>query len=623
MIPDNYIQFVVKYPDGTEISGDDATPFSENITLTVSPEKNDIAYRIEYNDPLTYRGLLYDQLKNETSFIAVYNIKLLSATGVVMAENTFTKTDCEFNETQMWVKIKPRAVDRLTVFLDKYDDEFDWYDINETPPSATMQLVSPNGLVFKETIFRFPSTVATPPTSESMAWLNSIINPPAGGNQSNLDAIGWPIGSTDRDPTFRLVKYTTRVYTASGGDLPPAGNTWAETTCEWARLETTSAPPASDGVWNQRGAIWAREPVVIGDVSVATSGVRLPILGGTAENGNVEPWGISGFRSFGALLNAAAKHVGLAGVRSVFFDINNPNDAPSIDVYTYAAAYFSDLVCAQLSDFTRPRADVRASKMILSWKTLLDDLRILFNAEWDVERVGNDDWLRIEHVSFWETSANGYDHTAKPEQMFHREYSFNAVDVPRTETWQSRLADDVTAFRSEWEPRSIQYSPDVSVAELVNIYTPRYIVTQTDAAFAADIESPPDKLLKGMFLAQSTDDGLSTMRPRYSPTQSVESPNDPDGIGRWNAALSYRYLVREMQSYRRPFPVGELNGVETNFMSWQRFMEQSPFRVRMTHADFIACDWTNLQRSALGWGKVRGAKYDVARQSLELELNHA
>lgn len=116
-------------------------------------------------------------------------------------------------------------------------------------------------------------------------------------------------------------------------------------------------------------------------------------------------------------------------VKSHLFGVNNDHAAPPSNVaYTFAAAYMQDLTVHQKSDVKCPDCSDPAESFVwkMTWKKLLDDFRVMFNAYWTITDDGD---LIIEHISYFEAIA-GVDIST---QNIHIDYGKSESGAPNIE----------------------------------------------------------------------------------------------------------------------------------------------------------------------------------------------
>ncbi len=309
----------------------------------------------------------------------------------------------------------------------------------------------------------------------------------------------------------------------------------------------TSDPPPYDTGWE----------IVFTDVATTWIWWRCPPSGvnqlGKLDNGRL-------FNDTLNLLGDAAT-CGLT-VRSHFFGLNNTHTAaPANDAYTYATAYMQNLSLHQKSDVKRPDSSNESQDFVwkMTWKKLLDDLRIMFNVYWI---INDDNELIIEHISYFEAQA-GVDISAKNIVV---EYGKGDTSAPRTEKffWMDKDA----SFTEEHAGFPISYgscgndTKEYQVGMFSNdIFYIRSVENQEEIADNGFCLVSNDVVIGG---------GLFGADAYY--------------VNDGNAPMGFMLLHENLHKHYRYFESGLMNEEPTEFLSTRKSRKMEPFTVD------ICCD---------------------------------
>lgn len=133
-----------------------------------------------------------------------------------------------------------------------------------------------------------------------------------------------------------------------------------------------------------------------------------------------------------------------------------------INPATGATGYANEipgLLISAASDVKRYGASEPATKVLLSLKTLLEDLASLYDVGWCIDPVTG--WFRLEHRAWRETgpAASVLDLTREPSAILPAIYSYQTEKLPRTEelTISSALTEDPQTGRN-WAKGEITYT---------------------------------------------------------------------------------------------------------------------------------------------------------------------
>jgi len=141
-------------------------------------------------------------------------------------------------------------------------------------------------------------------------------------------------------------------------------------------------------------------------------------------------------------LNAVIEYfAGICGlpVISNFYNINANNLHPDNEYYTYADNNLQSLSLFQLTDISNPFAEENATKARVTFRELLDDLKVLHNVYWEI-RGGT---FYLEHLSYFKNQYK-VDLTASVGEYIEglKSYEYIDPDFPKREEWSFKIKSD-------------------------------------------------------------------------------------------------------------------------------------------------------------------------------------
>lgn len=146
-------------------------------------------------------------------------------------------------------------------------------------------------------------------------------------------------------------------------------------------------------------------------------------------------------RNFDAVLDYVATHTcpDIQGIVSDFFQIN-PENVSDINYVTQTENLYTEMAFGSMQDIREPIPSLPALAENITFRQLMDELRILFNVYWFIDENEN---VRIEHITYFFAQA-GLDLTLAEYQKFisgTRKYSYNQSDSPKFEVWSMNNSD--------------------------------------------------------------------------------------------------------------------------------------------------------------------------------------
>jgi hypothetical protein len=400
-----------------------------------------------------------------------------------------------------------------------------------------------------------------------------------------------------------------------GGTPPYTG----QLSTSWVREVVTSITQPPGAGWQSLGGNqWARipimrfNPIVYRDVTNPVTGVREIftsnlVVGALVEVASVgNTGGEEGYPTEydnGILLDdVIAELLDEMGcdlaVKSNFFRINNDEVLPSTDPYIAAEAGFDKIMLWQKTDVKLPDATGNATRALLNLEDLINNLKAVFNIDWDVEDDGAT--LRIEHISYFDR-ANGQDWTQSPysDHIAGRTaYSYNSDEIPKKETfaWMDPADED-------FEGLPIRYS-DACSGENVEAFNADKLYS--DLGY---LQVFPDQITdKGFFIGAMLEfNGLYYF--------AIES-------SKYNGHLAFERLHPNYWTYQRPYITGVMNGIDTTFDTARKIKVQEALAISVDPATYSAINFADLQKSQYEWGEVSEFSYSVKNCLLTVTLRH-
>lgn len=274
-------------------------------------------------------------------------------------------------------------------------------------------------------------------------------------------------------------------------------------------------------------------------------------------------------------------------VKSDFFGILPDGSAPSNSAYTAASAQYQNLVVFQKSDIKRHDASNQSTSPAWEMKLydLLNDLKILFNLDWQITESGT--VFRLEHVSFFEAGVgNNYTSSYYKQQLEQEagEVAYINKFLYRDEACSGYFKGQPIIYycgEDEEEVRLSLFSCDL-----------KYIEDDNQAENIGD---------DGFFLMATVD---------ISGTLYNVDDNRP---------MAWTELHNNFYKYNMP-GAGEINGSPVTPLSVRPTKKQPAFTVKHCCDDTI--DVAELQTTSLGNGEVQEANHHLTKETLQLELKY-
>lgn len=270
---------------------------------------------------------------------------------------------------------------------------------------------------------------------------------------------------------------------------------------------------------------------------------------------------------------------------SNFFGIRPDATEPSNDAYTAAVAYCQNLVVFQKSDIKRHDASdpSKAPSWDMTLEDLWHDIKAMFNLDWRIDGST----LRIEHVSYFEATA-GNDYTGA---HYKRELEQDKTDVPAVTRFKYR--DDYATAYFKGSPITVYCGEGEEDVQLR--------LFSCDVAYITSVDGLENIGDDGFVLFAAVDVGGTLY--------NVDN----------NRGLSWTKLHENFHRHNMA-GAGTINGANVVPLSVKPTRQQPAFTVKHCCDDTI--DPVDLVTTALGDGQIQKAAWNLAKESLTLELKY-
>jgi len=403
-----------------------------------------------------------------------------------------------------------------------------------------------------------------------------------------------PAGLTGSE--WVLIRYTAELISPT---------TWQET-WEFVREKVTGGTQPPGFGWVSEGSDWVRAVIV--DL---LSSQAFPGTFGTDLDIQYQVRGSDSFeadngRLLSDIIEKVVDQCGDLTVVSNFFNINPDGTEPANSVYSAANTYLQTLMVWQKSDIKRFDDLNNATKLIISWSDLYENLYNLFN----IRIVVDGSTLRIEHLSYF-TAANGLDLTTQKNEYLEgtRRYSYEDGAYANVEKFEfmDRVSESFKGFDILYNSSCVD--PEASpVNYQATLFT-------TDLDFCLDF--PDDVDDDGFFLANVALYDSELYIQKYTvPGFTALGPQ-------FNGHLAMPNLHEFYWKHGRIFLTGEMNQTATTFESTIPTKAQTPITFKMCCNELLNFNVDELMNSQYGWGKIKTAQYSTKTEALTVELMHS
>jgi hypothetical protein len=295
-----------------------------------------------------------------------------------------------------------------------------------------------------------------------------------------------------------------------------------------------------------------------------------------------------------------------AGVRSDFFGINPPGDAPGytpgLNYVTGRPTETEHILLLDKTDAISPTASQPAMRAEMSFKELMKTLGTMYQVQWDIDADG---FLRIEHCSYWNNPI-GLDLTQVDsddlvEPHIHTDKS---AEVPRVEraTFLDAQGVDFSGMEIKYEGACVTDQENGGVVE--------YNLNDITTDISMILNEPTAVSRKGFVLLACRENagGLDVI---VSSGAITDSPVV-------NAPMSWANLQRDFWTWNRFLLYGNMNGADTEFDGARPNIEQEGITLLCFGCRALNLNANYRVRTSLGQQRLGGALGSIEQASLDV-----
>jgi len=295
---------------------------------------------------------------------------------------------------------------------------------------------------------------------------------------------------------------------------------------------------------------------------------------------------------------------------ATFFELTYVSDFFNNDPCPMGGNTLIETMLMQISNMKAELGWDTATKGMMKLKDLLAWIRDTFNVYWYIDSLGN---FRLEHRKYFDQglSYTAYapvielDLNLYPENIKHlNKYEWSKPSLVRYE----KLVIQYSNF-TDWVNAGIEYT---QLSILGNAEKSINVEWGTDLiSMYEDRVDLPDN---GWVL-------LNTYRPAgwVDHTKVVNETGAITGASFQNARFSTANLMRDLWTWGRLLPTGNVNGVLTTFGSYQKLRKQVELTIPQCCQDL---DYNGLFHTDLGNGLIDNAEYDGKTGDLKVNLKY-
>jgi hypothetical protein len=388
------------------------------------------------------------------------------------------------------------------------------------------------------------------------------------------------------------------------GPTQPPGTGWYAATGGWARGVNVVLGPVYDHTTTEGVAALEEEWAGVDSGSDFPFNIGILskwIIVGEDANGNST---FTNGKELGPVLEDLLSPCGLTVV-SNFYNINPDGSAPDNEFYTNAETDFHGIILYQISDIARIDETQSATIAIIRLKKLLDALKIIGNADVDIDGTT----LRIEHLSYWPEVVQ-MDLTL-PEFYYLIEqkwkYTYDEESQPKYEivAWDSETdgkGNDFDGYPIEYDNVCVNNQDD-----------------KIDKTYIA--EGFLSNILKIIGNEEYFDDTERIVMVSTTDLVINSAVQPISGLEKLNGNLAMGYLIPRYYTYGRPFKEGSINKVLTPFYSLIRNRLQAPITIPFQCDDYLNnYNPSHMIKTQLGACQIHEASYTDPDQTLEVKL---
>lgn len=299
---------------------------------------------------------------------------------------------------------------------------------------------------------------------------------------------------------------------------------------------------------------------------------------------------------------------GVEGIRSDFFGINPPGDAPGyvagLNYVTGRPTQTEGIVILHKTDALTPGATQPAGRGEMSFKELMHDLG-MYQVLWEID---SDGYLRIEHYTFYNVHL-GLDLTllnpkSVVEPFIHSALSVEVPNIERVTFAEAQGADFIgkdiiysgPCVTSQGENKVIEYNYSDVTTDIGMVINDPDLVSRKGFVFLACV-------LNGDTYDTIVDVGA------ISGTLQV------------NAPMSVANLQRDFWTWNRYLPSANMNGADVEFDGFRPTVQQSSITVVCFGCSALTFNPDHMIRTNLGQQQLGGIDAEVEKATLDTNGN--
>lgn len=304
----------------------------------------------------------------------------------------------------------------------------------------------------------------------------------------------------------------------------------------------------------------------------------------------------------------------IQGVVSDFFQIN-PENVSAINYVTGTENLYTEMAFGSMQDIKEPIPAIETSFETVTFRQLMDELRILFNVYWFIDENEN---VRIEHITYFFVQS-GLDLTLAEYQDYvsgTRKYSYNQQDSPKYEVWSMNNSDQGGTIEIDSVCGSLQSisGKDVITKGTTKKYSLSKIYTDYYRVFYEPDKLPTDNV--GLFLFATFTSSGDRYMFGYVQNEEMVLPRLVLRFHRHDRPqLNCNFIYNPTPADFTQRDYGNL------FVYTQKPTKiQDAFRIKLCCDDDY--DPKEYITSSMGTAYVQGDSFSIRKNTLELNLSY-
>ena len=288
-------------------------------------------------------------------------------------------------------------------------------------------------------------------------------------------------------------------------------------------------------------------------------------------------------------------------VCSDFFGINPDGTAPNNIAYQYATNYLQNIAMFQPSDVIKASASQNATRFVINYKELWENIKKLFNLKWLYDK--DKDCLRLEHITY-RTNSKIINLTKDEYAPFlegMHNYSKDNEDFPKREMWTMGISTLDTKFNNS----IINYTNNCATGEEEKC---EIELIGSDIASMYDNEDYQGSDFESSGIVLVATDGNGT----------ILNNNEP---------LAIQCITENLHLWDRPFIEGVMNGNIYTFLGVKKNKNQDTITIPLCCSQFYSeftpdMDVRTKLSKYFGLAEIKEARYLEPSEKLELSLKY-